>query len=104
MVAEADSIYARTARQAAEILCGVYGLSAYFSVSVAEARGWLTGERAVPRPTFLRMVDVITDDLSRSERHAAAAARHVGRTTPDELDAPSGNSGNVFRGKPDEAG
>jgi hypothetical protein len=48
----------------------------------------MTSAEAMPRESFLKIIDVICDNLTISERHAMEAARQVGKAAaPSTVEA-----------------
>ena len=64
---------------AIEAFGSVYGVCAYLGVEPEDVSGWMTSDAAMPRECFLKIIDVICDNLTVAERHAVEAARRVGK-------------------------
>jgi len=75
--AQGQSVQSRATELASRLTGGSVGLAAYLGVSPKEVGEWICGTAAVPRPAFLKIVDIICDELSTAERHALTAARSV---------------------------
>ena len=54
-------------RKAAELAGGQKKLAERLGVSVAEIEKWTAGKAATPREMFLRVVDLIIDEITPSE-------------------------------------
>ena len=68
---------------AAKALDGHFGLAAYLNVNPDVVLAWMAGTLAVAEPYFLRMVDIVTDELTTNERRAVAAAKRIGKEEAD---------------------
>jgi DNA-binding transcriptional regulator YiaG len=82
--AVAISVQSRALRKAAELVGGQKRLAQRLGVNVAEIEIWTEGKRATPREIFLRVVDLIIDEITPSE----------GSSEPDE--PPGGRSSAPF--------
>ena len=78
------SVQSRALRKAAELAGGQKKLAERLGVSVAEIENWIAGRTATPREIFLRVVDLIIDEITPAE----------GSSEPDG--APSGRSSAPF--------
>jgi DNA-binding transcriptional regulator YiaG len=63
----AISVQSRALRKAAELAGGQKKLAERLGVSVADIEKWTAGKPATPREIFLRVVDLIIDDITPSE-------------------------------------
>jgi len=75
------SVQRRAAQMAMDALGGVYGVCAYLAVQPEDVFNWLSGGAPMPRECLLKILDIVSDDLSPAERRAVEAARRVGQTT-----------------------
>jgi hypothetical protein len=73
------SVQRRAAQMAIEVLGSVYGVCAYLGVEPEDVYNWMTSTSPMPRECLLKILDVICDNLTASERHAVEAARSAGR-------------------------
>jgi DNA-binding transcriptional regulator YdaS (Cro superfamily) len=80
----AISVQSRALRKAAGLLGGQKKLAQRLGVNVAEIEIWTDGKRATPREIFLRVVDLIIDEITPAE----------GSSEPDE--PPAGRSSAPF--------
>jgi hypothetical protein len=78
------SVQRRAAQMAIELLGGVYGVCAYLGVDPEDVYGWMTGGAAMPRETFLKIIDVVCENLSGIEQRAVEEARRVGSAAPSD--------------------
>ncbi len=62
----AISVQSRALRKAAELLGGQRKLAERLGVNVTEIEIWTEGKRATPREIFLRVVDLIIDEITPS--------------------------------------
>jgi transcriptional regulator with XRE-family HTH domain len=60
----AISVQSRAVRKAAELAGGQKKLAERLAVSVAEIEKWAAGKSATPREIFLRVVDLIIDEIT----------------------------------------
>ena len=72
-------LYRRTLFCAQQVLGGPVALARYLRAQPATLAAWLSGQEEVPDAVFLRIVDLLLDDMDALQRHAAAAARHLGQ-------------------------
>jgi DNA-binding transcriptional regulator YiaG len=63
----AVSVQSRALRKAAELTGGQKKLAERLGVSVAEIEKWTAGKAATPREIFLRVVDLIIDEITPAE-------------------------------------
>jgi hypothetical protein len=63
----ATSVQSRALRKAAELLGGQKKLAERLGVSVADIEKWSADKGAVPREIFLRVVDLLIDEITPSE-------------------------------------
>jgi len=63
----AVSVQSRALRKAAELAGGQKKLAERLGVSVAEIEKWAAGEAATPREIFLRVVDLIIDEMTPAD-------------------------------------
>jgi hypothetical protein len=84
MVHGRNGLHARTAQTAAKMLGGHFGLAAYLEVRPAVVLAWTAGTLSVSEHHFLKMVDVVSDELTPIQQRAVAAARRVGKDAADE--------------------
>lgn len=76
-------------RKAAELVGGQKKLAERLGVGVAEIEKWMAGKTATPREIFLRVVDLIIDEITPAEGSS------------DSDGAPSGRSSAPFHRDPD---
>jgi len=62
----ATNIPIRALQKAAELVGGRKRLAERLGVKAAEIEKWAAGKEAIPRETFLRVVDLIIDELTPS--------------------------------------
>jgi hypothetical protein len=74
-----QEVYRRSLAKARETVGGEAALARYLRSSRGVILAWLTGEEDIPDAVFLRVVDLLLDDLDVLQEHAAASARHVGQ-------------------------
>ena len=60
----APSVHIRALQKAVEISGGREALAEHLGVKVAEIEKWLSAKIEIPRETFLRIVDIIIDELA----------------------------------------
>lgn len=65
---------------AIEALGSVYGVCAYLGVEPEDVYNWMTSNSPMPRECLLKILDIICDNLTPTERQAVAAARRVGQS------------------------
>jgi hypothetical protein len=65
-MASTSSVYVRTFQKAVEILGGRKNLARALRVPLADLEKWLAGLKEPPIAIFLRAVDLVLDDTSRS--------------------------------------
>jgi DNA-binding transcriptional regulator YiaG len=63
----AISVQSRAVRKAAELAGGQKKLAERLGVSVAEIEKWAAGKTATPREIFLRVVDMIIDEITPAD-------------------------------------
>jgi hypothetical protein len=78
------SVQRRAAQMAIELLGGVYGVCDYLGVDPEDVYGWMTGGAPMPRETFLKIIDVVCENLSSTEQRAVEASRRVGHAAPTD--------------------
>jgi len=64
---------------AIDAFASVYGVCAYLGVEPEDVFNWLSSSAPMPRDAFLKIIDVVCDNLTDGERDAMEAARQVGR-------------------------
>lgn len=62
----ASSVYARTFQKAAELAGGSKKLARDLHVPLADLEKWIAGKDVPPMAIFLKAVDVVLDETSRS--------------------------------------
>jgi len=83
-----STVQRRAAQMAIDTFGGVYGVCAYLDVEPEEVFNWMTSAAPMPRASFLKIIDVICDNLTVAERNALAAARRVGSAaSPSNVEA-----------------
>lgn len=65
----------RTLAKAAELLGSERALARYLGVPMPELFVWMRGATPLPDPLFLRVVDLVLDDLDLAEQARAQALR-----------------------------
>jgi transcriptional regulator with XRE-family HTH domain len=80
----AISVQSRALRKAAELLGGQKKLAERLGVDVAEIEKWTAGKVAPPREIFLRVVDLIIDEITPS-----AGSSEPGEPPSSRSSAPS---------------
>jgi DNA-binding transcriptional regulator YiaG len=66
----AISVQSRAVRKAAELAGGQKRLAERLGVSVAEIEKWAAGKATTPREIFLRVVDLIIDEITPADGSA----------------------------------
>jgi hypothetical protein len=61
-----DSVSIRALQKAAELVGGRKRLAERLGVKVAEIEKWIDGRQATPREIFLRVVDLLIDEITPS--------------------------------------
>jgi len=83
-----STVQRRAAQMAIDTFGGVYGVCAYLDVEPEEVFNWMTSAAPMPRESFLKIIDVICDNLTVAERNALDAARRIGRAaSPSNVEA-----------------
>ena len=77
-------VYQRSLYKGSEILGGPFGLARFLRADPDSVVKWLSGELEIPEVVFLRVVDLLLNDLSEVEKHAATEARHVAKLREQE--------------------
>ena len=78
----APSVYSRAVRKAAEQLGGREKLSRTLQVPLAEIEKWIADEAKPPREIFLRVVDLILDELPPADSSDPPSEPPVHKTEP----------------------
>ncbi len=72
-------------QRAIDAIGSALALAMYLGVTPADLLNWMSGGEQIPERHFLRMVDIICDDLGQVERRAFEAARRATFSTADWL-------------------
>jgi len=75
------TVQSRALQKAAELIGGRKDLAARLGVTVEEIEKWTAGTRRTPREIFLRVVDVLLDELSPSNDSSDANEPPPGRSS-----------------------
>ena len=82
------SVQRRAAQMAIDAFGGVYGVCAYLGVEPEEVFNWMSSTSPMPRESFLKIIDVICDNLTLTERDAMEMARRIGKAAaPSNVEA-----------------
>ena len=85
----AGDVRAHAVQQAIDIAGSALVLCTYLGISPERLLSWIANSEEVPQPYFLKLVDVICDDLDALDRKALAAARRVAGATSADGSSPS---------------
>ncbi len=69
-------------QRAIDSIGSALALATYLGVPPADLLNWMSGGQKIPEPHFLRIVDIICDDLGPVERRAFEAARRAAFSPP----------------------
>ncbi len=72
-------------QRAIDAIGSALALATYLSVTPADLLNWMSSSEQIPEPHFLRIVDIICDDLGPVERRAFEAARRATFSPADWL-------------------